>query len=209
MRTREEKSAGAWFRSLYDDEDTSPIASKNRKKAKNKNSPRTNPTTPVVGSIPSLKPWKSLVMALALKIGWPGRLRYRSPVSWWGTRVLDGFHSTTNNRMEMMGALIGRSVWNIHATLFCTLIASIWKRHDTVDEMVETQWMDDFWQKPVKNVDLWKRLDEAASRHNVAGSGLKATPGIVKMKYAIDREDRSFFSSRYASQERYWFCYNK
>lgn len=152
---------------------------KTRKKAKNKNSPRTNSTTPVVEFNPQLKTVKIFSDGSCLKNpGGPGGygivLQYRGEER----EFSDGFHSTTNNRMEMMGALIGLE----RLKYPCNVIL-----HSDSQYLKNgmTQWMK-WWKrngwvtsdkKPVKNVDLWKRLDEAASRHNVRWKWVKGHAG--------------------------------
>lgn len=152
---------------------------KTRKKAKNKNFPRTNPTTPVVEFNPQLKTVKIFSDGSCLKNpGGPGGygivLQYRGEER----EFSDGFHSTTNNRMEMMGALIGLE----RLKYPCNVIL-----HSDSQYLKNgmTQWMK-WWKrngwmtsdkKPVKNVDLWKRLDEAASRHNVRWKWVKGHAG--------------------------------
>lgn len=152
---------------------------KTRKKAKNKNSPRPNPTTPVVEFNPQLKTVKIFSDGSCLKNpGGPGGygivLQYRGEER----EFSDGFHSTTNNRMEMMGALIGleRLKYPYNVILYSdsqylkngmTQWMKWWKRNG---------WMTSD-KKPVKNVDLWKRLDEAASRHNVRWKWVKGHAG--------------------------------
>ena len=152
---------------------------KTRKKAKNKNCPRTNPTTPVVEFNPQLKTVKIFSDGSCLKNpGGPGGygivLQYRGEER----EFSDGFHSTTNNRMEMMGALIGLE----RLKYPCNVIL-----HSDSQYLKNgmTQWMK-WWKrngwmtsdkKPVKNVDLWKRLDEAASRHNVRWKWVKGHAG--------------------------------
>ncbi|EPI3379431.1 ribonuclease HI (plasmid) [Escherichia coli] len=152
---------------------------KTRKKAKNKNSPRTNPTTPVVEFNSQLKTVKIFSDGSCLKNpGGPGGygivLQYRGEER----EFSDGFHSTTNNRMEMMGALIGLE----RLKYPCNVIL-----HSDSQYLKNgmTQWMK-WWKrngwmtsdkKPVKNVDLWKRLDEAASRHNVRWKWVKGHAG--------------------------------
>lgn len=152
---------------------------KTRKKAKNKNSPRTYPTTPVVEFNPQLKTVKIFSDGSCLKNpGGPGGygivLQYRGEER----EFSDGFHSTTNNRMEMMGALIGLE----RLKYPCNVIL-----HSDSQYLKNgmTQWMK-WWKrngwmtsdkKPVKNVDLWKRLDEAASRHNVRWKWVKGHAG--------------------------------
>ena len=152
---------------------------KTRKKDKNKNSPRTNPTTSVVEFNPQLKTVKIFSDGSCLKNpGGPGGygivLQYRGEER----EFSDGFHSTTNNRMEMMGALIGLE----RLKYPCNVIL-----HSDSQYLKNgmTQWMK-WWKrngwvtsdkKPVKNVDLWKRLDEAASRHNVRWKWVKGHAG--------------------------------
>ncbi|WP_430873831.1 ribonuclease HI [Escherichia coli] len=152
---------------------------KTRKKNKNKNSPRTNPTTSVVEFNPQLKTVKIFSDGSCLKNpGGPGGygivLQYRGEER----EFSDGFHSTTNNRMEMMGALIGLE----RLKYPCNVIL-----HSDSQYLKNgmTQWMK-WWKrngwmtsdkKPVKNVDLWKRLDEAASRHNVRWKWVKGHAG--------------------------------
>ena len=152
---------------------------KTHKKAKNKNSPRTNPTTPVVEFNLPLKTVKIFSDGSCLKNpGGPGGygivLQYRGEER----EFSDGFHSTTNNRMEMMGALIGLE----RLKYPCNVIL-----HSDSQYLKNgmTQWMK-WWKrngwmtsdkKPVKNVDLWKRLDEAASRHNVRWKWVKGHAG--------------------------------
>lgn len=152
---------------------------KTRKKDKNKNFPRTNPTTPVVEFNPQLKTVKIFSDGSCLKNpGGPGG--YGIVLQYCGEEreFSDGFHSTTNNRMEMMGALIGLE----RLKYPCNVIL-----HSDSQYLKNgmTQWMK-WWKrngwmtsdkKPVKNVDLWKRLDEAASRHNVRWKWVKGHAG--------------------------------
>lgn len=152
---------------------------KTRKKAKNKKSPRTNPTTPVVEFNPQLKTVKIFSDGSCLKNpGGPGGygivLQYRGEER----EFSDGFHSTTNNCMEMMGALIGLERLKYPCNVILYSDSQYLKNG-------MTQWMK-WWKrngwmtsdkKPVKNVDLWKRLDEAASRHNVRWKWVKGHAG--------------------------------
>lgn len=180
VRTREEKIGAALDSGVYMTSKT-PARSqaKTRKKDKNKNFPRTNPTTPVVEFNPQLKTVKIFSDGSCLKNpGGPGGygivLQYRGEER----EFSDGFHSTTNNRMEMMGALIGLE----RLKYPCNVIL-----HSDSQYLKNgmTQWMK-WWKrngwmtsdkKPVKNVDLWKRLDEAASRHNVRWKWVKGHAG--------------------------------
>ena len=80
-----------------------------------------------------------------------------------------GAYDTTNNRMELMAAIQGLEA----------LTRPVTARVHTDSTYVKdgiTKWMDQWkvrgWRtaakKPVKNVDLWRRLDEAADRHDVS-----------------------------------------
>lgn len=90
-----------------------------------------------------------------------------------------GEHETTNNRMEMMAVIRG---------------AEALKRGCSVDIHTDstyvmkgiTQWMEAWkergWRtaskQPVKNVDLWKRLEEALDRHEVRWFWVKGHSGV-------------------------------
>ncbi|END9333356.1 TPA: ribonuclease HI [Escherichia coli] len=152
---------------------------KTRKNDKNKNSPRTNSITPVVEFNPQLKTVKIFSDGSCLKNpGGPGG--YGIVLQYGGEEreFSDGFHSTTNNRMEMMGALIGLERLKYPCNVILYSDSQYLKNG-------MTQWMK-WWKrngwmtsdkKPVKNVDLWKRLDEAASRHNVRWKWVKGHAG--------------------------------
>ena len=96
--------------------------------------------------------------------GWGALLRWNGHEK----ELYGGERNTTNNRMELMAviealtALKRRSQVRLHtdsqyvANGISTWIRD-WKRRDwrTADK------------KPVKNVDLWKRLDELAAQHEI------------------------------------------
>ena len=143
---------------------------------------RTNFKTPVVEFNPQLKTVKVFSDGSCLKNpGGPGGygivLQYRGAER----ELSEGFHSTTNNRMEMMGALIAleRLKYPCNVILHSdsqylkngmTLWMKGWKRNGWITSE----------KKPVKNVDLWKRLDAAVTMS--AGSGLKVMPVIARTK---------------------------
>lgn len=108
--------------------------------------------------------------------GWGVLLRYRHH-----EKTLQGAErETTNNRMELMAAIAG--------------LESL-KRPSRVRLTTDSQyvmnglrsWLKDWkrrgWKtadrKPVKNVDLWQRLDEAASRHEVEYEWVRGHAGHV------------------------------
>ncbi|ALB52947.1 ribonuclease HI [Cronobacter malonaticus] len=149
------------------------------KSKRNHYHPQTRFKTPAVDFNPHLKTVKVFSDGSCLKNpGGPGGygivLQYRDEER----ELFDGFHSTTNNRMEMMGALMAleRLKYPCNVILYSdsqylkngmTLWMKGWKRNG---------WMTSE-KKPVKNVDLWKRLDAAASRHNVRWQWVKGHAG--------------------------------
>ena len=85
---------------------------------------------------------------------------------------------TTNNRMELMGAIIGLET----LTRPCHVVVT------TDSQYVKngiTQWIDNWkkknWKtankKPVKNQDLWMRLDEACQPHDIEWEWVKGHSG--------------------------------
>lgn len=96
--------------------------------------------------------------------GWGVILRYGTVEK----EICGGEPDTTNNRMELMAAIQALEV----------LKRPVKVRLYTDSEYVKngiTKWIHGWkakgWQtasrQPVKNVDLWQRLDEAQSRHDI------------------------------------------
>ena len=106
----------------------------------------------------------------------------------WGTVLLAGEHrkelsggepDTTNNRMEMMAVIMG---------------AEALKRGCSVDIYTDSTyvmkgvtewlrgWKQNGWRtaarQPVKNVDLWQRLEKALDRHEVKWFWVRGHSGI-------------------------------
>lgn len=96
--------------------------------------------------------------------GWGVVLRYK------GTeKTLHGGEAlTTNNRMELMAAIAALEALKRPSKVVLTTDSQYVKKGIT-------EWMAAWkrrgWKtadrKPVKNVDLWRRLDEAVARHEV------------------------------------------
>ncbi len=99
----------------------------------------------------------------------------------WGDHekeLFGGESDTTNNRMELMAAISALESLTRRSTVVVTTDSTYvrngimtwvknWKRRN---------WMTSARQ-PVKNVDLWKRLDEAASQHDVTWEWVKGHSG--------------------------------
>lgn len=107
--------------------------------------------------------------------GWGAILEYGDQ-----TRELNGGeHNTTNNRMELMAAIM--------AIEALTKRSSVVLHTDStyVREGI-TSWIHNWkargWKtaarKPVKNVDLWQRLDEVAARHDIEWKWVKGHAGV-------------------------------
>ncbi|HEY5775848.1 MAG TPA: ribonuclease HI [Xanthomonadales bacterium] len=112
----------------------------------------------------------------------------------WGTVMMSGKHrkemsggerETTNNRMEMMAIIAG---------------AEALKRGCSVDIYTDstyvmkgmTEWLEGWKQRgwrtasrqPVKNVDLWQRLEKALDRHEVNWFWVRGHSGIPENERA-------------------------
>jgi ribonuclease HI len=89
-----------------------------------------------------------------------------------------GFRKTTNNRMELLAAIAGLE----HLTRPCKV--SLTTDSQYVRQGI-TQWIHNWkkrnWQTaskaPVKNVDLWKRLDKAVGAHEIQWHWVKGHAG--------------------------------
>ncbi len=106
--------------------------------------------------------------------GWGAILRYGKR-----ERELSGAEAhTTNNRMELMAAIAGLEA--LRRPCDVTVVTdSLYVKNGV------TQWMPAWKQrnwrtaarKPVKNQDLWERLDAALARHRVRWAWVKGHSG--------------------------------
>ena len=89
--------------------------------------------------------------------------------------------ATTNNRMELIAAIQGLSALN------CRCNVSVYTDSEYVRRGI-SQWLANWkkrgWKtanrKPVKNEDLWRKLDELAAQHDIEwhwGKGHAGNPG--------------------------------
>lgn len=95
----------------------------------------------------------------------------------WGTIIRYGAHEkelsgyaaeTTNNRMELTGAIAGLEALNRPCRVHLTTDSEYLKKGMTewVDSWVRRGWKNS-QKKPVANRDLWERLLELAAQHEV------------------------------------------
>lgn len=89
-----------------------------------------------------------------------------------------GAPDTTNNRMELMAAISALEALERPSRL--TLVTDSNYVKDGLTKWI-FGWKKNGWKtaakKPVKNEDLWKRLDEANARHSVTWEWVKGHAG--------------------------------
>lgn len=89
-----------------------------------------------------------------------------------------GEHETTNNRMELSAAIEALDALKFPSEVELYTDSSYVK--DGITKWIHG-WKKNGWKtaakKPVKNAELWKRLDEACHRHNISWHWLKGHAG--------------------------------
>ena len=89
-----------------------------------------------------------------------------------------GAGETTNNQMELMAAISALETLDRASTITVVTDSSYVK--DGVSTWIHG-WKRNGWKtaakKPVKNVELWQRLDAAQARHNVTWQWVKGHAG--------------------------------
>lgn len=120
--------------------------------------------------------------------GWGALLRYGSH-----EKEIYGYDKeTTNNRMELMAAIRALEILNASSVVSLTTDSNYVRQGIT-------EWMKGWkkrgWKtaakKPVKNKDLWVRLDEAVERHEVAWHWVKGHSGHEGNERADDLANRA------------------
>ena len=106
--------------------------------------------------------------------GWAAILRYRDV-----EKELSGYDpQTTNNRMELMAAISALEALKKSCVVDLTTDSQYVRKGIT--EWIHG-WKRNGWRtsdkKPVKNVDLWQRLDTAAARHVVTWEWVRGHSG--------------------------------
>ena len=106
--------------------------------------------------------------------GWGVLLRWRGSEK----ELSGGEAETTNNRMELMAAIQGLEALKRPGRVTLTTDSTYVK--DGITKWIFT-WKENGWRsaakKPVKNVDLWQRLDVAAAGHDVRWRWVKGHAG--------------------------------
>ena len=119
----------------------------------------------------------------------------------WGALLRFGDHEkeiygyeeeTTNNRMELMAAIRSLEILSRECTIVLTTDSQYVRQGIT-------EWMDGWkkrgWKtaakKPVKNKDLWQRLDEAVQQHDIDWQWVKGHSGHEGNERADDLANRA------------------
>jgi ribonuclease HI len=111
--------------------------------------------------------------------GWGALLQAKTGDAVVKERELKGGEAdTTNNRMELLAAINALEALERPSTI--TVVTDSAYVKGGVTEWLRS-WKRNNWRtatkKPVKNEDLWRRLDEAAARHQVTWTWVKGHAG--------------------------------
>lgn len=113
--------------------------------------------------------------------GWGAVLNYQQ-----NQKTLRGFDAeTTNNRMELMAVIEGLRA----LTRGCDVDLKTDSKYviQGVNDWMKN-WKLNGWKtaakKPVKNVDLWKMLDDETGRHSICWHWVKGHSGIAGNEHA-------------------------
>jgi ribonuclease HI len=108
--------------------------------------------------------------------GWGVFMQYRKHEK----ELYGGAMETTNNRMELMAAIMALEALKQNS------MVALYTDSKYVLQGI-TEWMDNWkkrgWKtaakKPVKNVDLWRRLDSAIEKHEINWTWVKGHSGYT------------------------------
>jgi ribonuclease HI len=106
--------------------------------------------------------------------GWGAILRFNGAEK----ELSEGEVETTNNRMEMMAAIA--ALEGLTRPCKVRLYTDSTYLKDGITSWIHT-WKRNGWRtkakKPVKNVDLWQRLDQAVEKHDISWHWVKGHAG--------------------------------
>lgn len=93
--------------------------------------------------------------------------------------ISQGFSETTNNKMELLGAIVGLEA--LKEVCEVTIISDSKYLCDAINQGWLENWKQRGWKKadkkPVLNQDLWQRLDLLLQRHKVTFVWVKGHNG--------------------------------
>lgn len=118
--------------------------------------------------------------------GWGALLVAREGDTVLKERALSGGEAeTTNNRMELLAAITALETLERPTAL--TIVTDSAYVKDGITKWIHG-WKARGWKtaakKPVKNEDLWKRLDDATKRHDVTWEWVKGHAGHIENEKA-------------------------
>ena len=126
-------------------------------------------------------------MAESIKIDTEGACRGNPGTGGWGALIIEneeewslwgGENNTTNNQMEMTAAIKALEYFENSSTIYLTTDSNYVK--DGIEKWI-AGWKRNGWKtaskKPVKNKELWMRLDELNSFHKVSWNWVKGHSG--------------------------------
>lgn len=113
--------------------------------------------------------------------GWGVFLRYKEHEK----ELFGGEENTTNNRMELMAAIKGLEALKSPSEVRLTTDSNYVKQgiNSWIHNWKKRQWKTAD-KKPVKNQDLWQRLDELNNTHKVTWCWVKGHSGHVENEKA-------------------------
>jgi ribonuclease HI len=117
-------------------------------------------------------------------LGNPGPGGYGSVLLYQGIRkeLSGGYRRTTNNRMELMGAIVALEALKTRSRV--KLYSDSKYVVDAVEKGWAQKWRRNGWRKPDKqmamNPDLWERLLTACAKHDVRFEWVKGHAGNVE-----------------------------
>jgi ribonuclease HI len=125
----------------------------------------------------------------------------------WGTVLRFGAHekelygyepATTNNRMELMAAIKGLEALTRPSRVAITTDSNYVR--DGITGWIH-KWKKNGWKtadkKPVKNAELWKRLDDLRARHDVQWHWVKGHAGHPENERADELARRGIKEARH------------
>jgi ribonuclease HI len=130
--------------------------------------------------------------------GWGALLRYKGQ----DKELSGGELETTNNRMELMAAIM--ALESLKGPCDVRLVTDSKYVKDGIGTWL-ANWKRNGWKtaakKPVKNADLWQRLDEATRPHTIAWEWVKGHSGHPENERADELAGQGL-SERLEAEER-------
>lgn len=106
--------------------------------------------------------------------GWGALLRHKGKEK----ELSGGARETTNNRMEMMAAI--QALESLRRSMPVDLYTDSTYLRDGITKWIKS-WKARGWKtadrKPVKNIDLWQRLEKAVEQHDVRWHWIRGHDG--------------------------------